>query len=176
MLRLTLTTFFTLALLLCGSAARMAAQGDTKITVKDGGSILLRADGLDSGAKWKVFHNELRHLRPTGVLSALQVTEAGADRCGGDPKCAIDPSQPWTIQVNYGASSVTIASISANNGLHVKFSRHMPFSQWQKTGNPDERGFGHGDGLHITGIAVNNGPNLCAGKDGCEIDLTYTAQ
>ena len=175
MIRLTLTTSLPLAvLLLCGSLSRIQAA-DTKITVKDGGSILLHADGLDAGKNWKVSPKELRHLNRDGVLSGVQIAEAGADRCAGDPKCGIDPARHWTIQVNYGAGSVTIASVSANKGLHLKFSKNVPFDQWKGTANADEREFGHGDGHRITGVAVNNGPDLCSGK-GCEIILLFSTQ
>jgi hypothetical protein len=152
----------------------MEASGDTPITIKDGGSVLLYAGGLDDGKTWKAIRGELRHLNATGVLSGVKVVEAGADRCAGDAKCGVDLYQHWTIQVNYGAASLTIASVSANKGVHVRFSRYIPFAKWRKTANADERAFGHGDGLHITGIAVNNGPNLCAGKDGCEVTVIYT--
>lgn len=173
-MKLTATTSLPIAmLLLCGSPARMAASGDTPITVKDGGSILIVAGGLDMGT-WKISHGELRHVIATGTLNGVKITEAGADRCAGDAKCGIDTSQKWTIQVNYGAASLTLASWSGNKGMHVKFSRNIPLAQWQKTANADEREFGHGDGNRITGIAVNNGPNLCAGKDGCAVTLIYT--
>lgn len=85
MIRFTLTTSLTLAVLLCGSSSRLQA-GDTPITVKDGGSILLSAGGLDAGKTWKVSPNELRHLDAKGVLTSLKITEGGADRCGGRPE------------------------------------------------------------------------------------------
>jgi hypothetical protein len=174
MIKLTLTASLPLAiLLLCGSPSPIEAQGSSPITVKDGGSVLLIAGGLDAGTAWNVT-NWLQHKNAAGVLSSLKITEAGADRCAGSATCGVDPSKHWTIQVNYAAASVTIASVSANKGVRVKFSRAIPFAKWQKTANADERAFGHGDGLHITGIAVNNGPNLCPGKDGCEVDLVYT--
>jgi hypothetical protein len=176
MIRLTLTTSLTLALLLCGGASRILASGDTPITVKDGGSILFSAGGLDAGKTWNVGNGELRHLKVNGVLSALQITEAGADRCAGKPTCGIDPAKPWKIQVVYHSRWVTIASLSANKGIHVKFSPKISFNQWQKTGNPDERQFGHGDGLHISSVKVNgSATSLCAGKGGCEVTVTYTA-
>jgi hypothetical protein len=175
MIKLTFTTTLPLAILLTlGNPSRIRASGDTPVTVKDGGSILLVAGGLDGGTTWKVGRLELRHVDSTGTLSAVQITEAGADRCSGDPKCGIDPSKKWTIQVNYGSASLTLASVSGNKGAHVKFGRNIAFTDWQKTANPDEREFGHGDGNKITGIAVNNGPNLCAGKDGCQITIVYT--
>jgi hypothetical protein len=175
MIKLAFTTSLPLAmLLLYGGPSRLEASGDTPITIKDG-SILLRAGGLDAGKTWKVSPAELRHLIATGVLSSLKVTEAGADRCAGKALCAVDTTKKWTIQVNYGASSVTISSVASNKGVHIKFSRNIRFPLWHKTGNPDEREFGtHGDGGVITGIAVNNGPNICAGKDGCEVDVIYT--
>jgi hypothetical protein len=148
---------------------------DTKVTVKDGGSILLRAEGLDAGKTWKVGHAELRHLNANGVLSGLQITEGGADRCAGDPKCGIDPAKPWTIQVIYNLRWVTIASVSANKGVHVRLSPKILFDQWRKTATADEREFGHGDGRHISSIKVNgNVTSLCSGKGGCEITLTFS--
>ena len=175
MIKLTITTALPLAvLLLCGSPSRMEASGDTPITIKDGGSILLYAGGLDAGKTWRV-NGKLVHLIGAGTLTSLKVTEAGADRCAGKPTCGVDASKHWTIEVNYGASSVTISSVSGNNGVQVKFSRHIPIAKWHKTANPDEREFGaHGDGGKITGIALDNGPNICAAKDGCQVDLTYT--
>jgi hypothetical protein len=175
MIKTTLTSSLALAVLLfCGGASEMKASGDTPIIIKDGGSILIVATGLDGGSTWKVGKAELRHLIGTGVLSSVKIAEAGADRCAGDPMCGIDPSQKWTIQVNYGPASLNIASVSGNKGAHVKFGKNIPFTQWQKTANADEREFGHGDGNRITGITVNNGPNLCAGKDGCQITVVYT--
>ena len=176
MIRLTLTTSFPLAiLLLCGSPSRIEAQGNTPITIKDG-SIVLHADGLDAGKNWKVIgSSELRHLIANGVLSGLQITEGGADRCAGNATCGIDPSKPWKVKVTYDARVVTISSVSANKGLHFKFSAKIPFTQWQKTAAADEREFGHGDGRHISSIKVNgSATSLCAGKGGCEVTLTYT--
>jgi len=174
MKQLTLSTTLTLAALLgCGGLSRMEAS-DTKVTVKDGGSILLRADGLDAGKTWTVSRAEVRNLNANGVLSGVQISAAGADRCAGDPKCRINLARPWNIQVSYGAGSVTIASISANRGLHLKHNK-LPFDQWQRTANADERQFGHGDGHHITSIKVNNGANLCPGN-GCEITLIFSTQ
>jgi hypothetical protein len=175
MIKLTLTTSLTLAILLLCGPSRIEAQGNTPITVKDGGSLLLHVGGLDAGKNWKVNSGELRHLNAKGVLSGLQITEAGADRCAGDPKCGIDPAQPWKIQVTYNARVVTISSVSANKGLHLKFSAKIPFNQWQKTATADERVFGHGDGRYIGSIKVNGAAtSLCAGKGGCEVTLTYT--
>jgi hypothetical protein len=160
--------------LLCGTASRIqAASGDTPITVKDGGSILLGAGGLDAGKTWKVSPSELRHLDANGVLTSVKITEGGADRCGGDPKCGIDASKAWKIQVVYHSRWVTIASVSANKGAHITFSPKILFSQWRKTGNVDEREFGHGGG-HITSIKVNGGASLCSGKGSCQINITYT--
>jgi hypothetical protein len=175
MTKLAFTTTLPLAmLLLYGSPSRLEASGDTPITIKDG-SIVIMAGGLDAGKTWNVSPGELRHLIATGVLTKLKVTEAGADRCSGNATCAVDATKKWTIEVNYGASSVTISSTASNKGVRVKFSRHIRFPLWHKTANPDEREFGtHGDGGVITGIAVNNGPNICAGKDGCEVDVIYT--
>ncbi|MGO4885290.1 MAG: hypothetical protein ACLP59_31365 [Bryobacteraceae bacterium] len=175
MLRFTLTTSSALAMLLLSSPARMAAAGDTPVTVKDGGSILLIAYGLDAGTNWKIKASELRHLIGNGTLTGVKITEAGADKCAGDAKCGVDPTQRWTIQVNYGAVTFTISSVSGNKGFHVKFPHNALFTQWQKTANGDEREFGsHGDGGKITGITVNGGPNLCAGQDGCLVTVVYT--
>jgi hypothetical protein len=174
MTRLTLATVLTLAaLLLCGSPSKIQAQSDTKIVIKDGGSILLRADGLDSGRTWTFNRDELRHGNSNGVLSGLQITDAGIDRCVDSPTCGIDTTQPWTIQVTYGAGSVTIASITSNTGLHLTHSG-LPFDQWKGTGNADEREFGHGDGNRITSIKVSSSDaNLCSGK-GCVVTVQYS--
>jgi hypothetical protein len=173
MIRLKLTTALALALLLCG-ASRILASGDTPITVKDGGSILFRAGGLDTGKTWIVSGGELRHLNVKGVLSSLRITEGGADRCAGDTKCGINPAQPWKIQVVYNSRWVTIASLSANKGLHVRFSPKIMFTQWKKTAT-DEREFGHGDGRRISSVKVNgSATSLCSGKGDCEVTLTYT--
>jgi hypothetical protein len=175
MIKLTLATSLTLAaLLLCAGPSRMEASGDTPITVKDGSIVLCPGD-LDGGQKWKVIGKyELRHVDTTGVPSSLKITEGGADQCAGDPKCGIDPAKPWTIQLIYNGRYVTIASVSANKGVHVKFSPRISFDQWKKTGNADEREFGHGDGRHIGAIKVNGGYSKCAGKGGCVVTLIYT--
>ncbi len=161
-------------MLLCGSPSRIQAQSDTKIVIKDGGSILLRADGLDAGKTWTVKPNEIRHANSNGVLSGLQITEAGADRCATSRTCGVDPTQPWTVQVTYGAGSVAISSISSNQGLHLTQSE-LPFDQWQHTTHADEREFGHGDGLRITNIKVNNGASLCS-RNGCVIVVHFPPQ
>ena len=85
-------------LLLCGGVSRIQAA-DTKVVVKDGGSLLLRADGMNAGTDWKSSKSEMRHLNNNGMLTGLQITDAGADRCGGDPKCGVDPAKPWTVRV-----------------------------------------------------------------------------
>ncbi|MGD0047443.1 MAG: hypothetical protein ABSE42_10525 [Bryobacteraceae bacterium] len=173
MTRLTLVTALTLAvLLICGSPSQIQASSDTRIVIQDGGSILLHADGLDAGKTWKYAAAEVRHRNSKGVLHTLQITEAGGDLCGGSAICGVDPAKPWTIQVTYGAGSVTIASVSSNKGVHLTHSG-LPFDQWKRTANADEREFGHGDGQHITGIKVNNGANLCSGK-GCIITVQYS--
>ncbi|MGB7761022.1 MAG: hypothetical protein WBL61_14400 [Bryobacteraceae bacterium] len=173
MTRLTLVTALTLAvLLLCGSPSRIQASSDTRIVVGDGGSILLRADGLDAGKNWKFSAAEVRHRNAKGVLIGLQVTEAGDDRCEGSSTCGVDPTKPWTIEVTYGAGSVTIASVSSNNGVHLTHSG-LPFDKWKRTANADEREFGHGDGKRIGSVKVNNGANLCSGK-GCQITVHYS--
>jgi hypothetical protein len=175
MIRLTCTTSLALALLVSGSLSRIEASGDTPITVKDGGSIVLIADGLDAAVKWQIGGAELRHRIPGGVLTGVKITEEGADRCSGDAMCGIDPTQPWSIRVIYNARIVTIASLSGNKGLHVKFSPKILFTQWKKTGVVDQRVFGHGDGRYISSIKVNGGTiSRCAGKGGCEVTVTYT--
>jgi len=188
MTKITHTTFLTLSILLIGgSPSRIDAQGDTKVTgtsakpaikvrINDGGSILLQADGLDAGVNWSpITPAELRILNATGVLLALRITDGGADQCAGDPKCGIDPTQPWTVQVTYGAGSLTVAPTSANQGLHLT-NTGLPFDQWQTTANTDERVFGHGDGLTISNITVNSGASLCSGKGSCKLELLYLAQ
>ena len=174
MIRLTPTTSLTFAILLLCCPSRMHAQTNTPITVKDGGSILFSAGGLDAGG-WSISGVELRHLNTKGVLSGLQVKDGGQDRCGGDPKCGIDPAEPWKIRVIYNERWVTIASVSANKGLHIRFSPKITFDQWKKTANGDERAFGHGDGRHISSIKVNgSATSLCSGNGACEITLIYT--
>ena len=177
MKRLTLATALTLAvLLLCGRLARIQAA-DTKVVIKDGGSILLHADGLDAGKIWTVSPAEVRLLNGNSVLTGLQITEGGADRCAGDRKCGVDPSKPWKIQMIYNARWVTITSVSANKGVHVKLSPNILYPQWQKTANADERVFGHGDGRHISSGRVNgNATSLCAGKGGCEVTVFFAPQ
>jgi hypothetical protein len=174
MIRLTLATALAIAfLLLCGSPSRIQAYvADTKIVVGDGGSILLRADGLDAGTAWSFSRNEVRHKNAKGVLTGLQITEAGADRCAGDPLCGVDPAQPWKVQANYGPGTVTIASVSASKGVHLTHV-NLPFDKWQRTANADEREFGHGDGRRIGGIKVNGGPSLCSGN-GCQITVSFS--
>ncbi|MGA2181497.1 MAG: hypothetical protein ABSH47_00580 [Bryobacteraceae bacterium] len=173
MIRLTLATALTLAvLLLCGDPPRIQAQGNTKIVIKDGDSLVLRADGLDAGTNWSFSRAEVRHKNTNGVLTGLQITEAGADRCAGDPKCGVDPTKPWKIHLTYGAGTVTIASVSAHKGVHLTHSK-IPFDQWQRTANADEREFGHGDGRRISSIKVNDGDSLCSGY-GCEITVLFS--
>jgi hypothetical protein len=173
MIKLTLTTSLTLAILLCCCASRIEAQGSTPITIKDGGSVLLIAGGLDAGTNWKTSSSELRHLNTYGMLAGVQITEGGADRCAGNATCGIDPAKPWSIRVTYNGGTMTVSSISANKGLHVKFSSKIAFTKWQKTANADERVFGHGDGYYISNITVNGGASLCSGKGGCAIAAVY---
>jgi hypothetical protein len=173
MTRLTLAIALTLAvLLLCGSPSQIQAQSDTKIVIRDGGSILLRADGLDAGGTWSFSRDEVRHTNANGVLSGLQIVDAGTDRCAGSPTCGVDPTQPWTIKLTYDGGSVTIASISAHKGLHLTHVG-LPFDQWQPTGNADERELHRGDGLRITSVKVKGGNNLCPGN-GCQITVQYS--
>jgi|SRR5580658_1703984 hypothetical protein len=172
MIRLTLTPSLILAVLLCGSPSRTQAQGSTPITIKDGGSILLHASGLDAGAQWNVSPDEIKHLNGSGMLSAVQITEAGADRCNGDTKCGIDLTQAWTIKISHASGWVAIGSVSGNKGLHLTHHK-LPFDLWKPTGNTDEREFGHGDGHRIKGVRVNGGPNLCGGH-GCVVTVIYT--
>jgi hypothetical protein len=173
MIRLTLQTILAPAILLLSGSLVEIQASDTKVTLKDGGSILLHVDGLESAKDWTVKPSELRHMNRKGVLSGLQITEAGEDRCADDPKCGIDPAVKWTIQVVYGEDSLTIAPVIGNKGLHVRFPRNLPFDKWERTEKTDERQFGHGDGKHIVSIKVNNGDSLCAGH-GCEIVLTFS--
>jgi hypothetical protein len=175
MKRLTLATALApVVLLVCGTPARLQAA-DTKIVVKDGGSLLLQADGLDAGQTWTLNPAELRHQNAKGVLSALQITEVGADRCAGKTTCGIDPAKPWKIQLVYNSRWITIASVSANKGLHIKLSPKILFTLWKKTANADEREFGHGDGRHVSSIKVNgSATSLCSGKGGCEITLLFS--
>jgi len=49
MTRITLATALTSRFCCCGSPSQIQAQSDTKIVIKDGGSLLLRPDGLDAG-------------------------------------------------------------------------------------------------------------------------------
>lgn len=172
MLKLTLELMPTI-LLVCGASSSLLAQGNTPITVKDGGSILLRARGLDAGTDWSVTPAEIRHLVANGVLGSVRITDAGADLCNGDPKCGIDVTQPWAVQIVYGAGTVTIGSVSANQGVHI-INDGIPFDQWVTGPRTDERIFGHGDGLHITGITVNKGATVCSGNGACEVTLIYT--
>jgi hypothetical protein len=175
MIKLTLTTTLPLGiLLLCGGASRMRASGNTPITIKDGSIVLWPAD-LDAGQKWKIVGKyELRHAEAGGALSSVKITDGGADQCGGDAMCGIDPAKPWTIRAVYNGRWVSVSSVSANQGIHVKFSPKISFDQWKKTGNADEREFGHGDYLHISGIKVNGGGNKCSGKGSCAVTLIYT--
>jgi hypothetical protein len=167
------TSSFKLALLLCGILSRIEAQTNTPITVKDG-SIQLTAEGLDAGTNWKSTAAELRHANPNGVITSVQITENGADRCNGDPKCSIDTTKPWSIVLNYDLRTVTLSSISANKGLHVRFSPKIPFTGWKKNGT-DTREYGEGDGHHISSIKVNGQhTSLCAGKGGCTVTVIYT--
>jgi hypothetical protein len=176
MIRLTLATVTLAILLLCGSPSRIEAQGDTKIVVGDSSSILLRADGLDAGGTWTLTDSSVLHARPTEVLRAVTITDAGADKCGGSVTCGIDTASAWKIHVIYGNGSVTFESTRGNKGLHL-IQRNLPFTGWQRNGNKDERVFGHNDGLHITSVKVNNGVNngkeLCSGKGACLVAVTY---
>ncbi|MGO9230986.1 MAG: hypothetical protein ACLQKA_17495 [Bryobacteraceae bacterium] len=173
MTRIPLAPALALAvLLLCGSPSHVQAQGNTKIVIKDGGSILLRADGLDAGKNWSFTRAEVRHRNAKGVLSGLQIVDAGVHRCADSPTCGVDPARSWTIQVNYGGGWVTIESVSSNGGVHLTHSA-LPFDQWKRTSNADEREFGHGDGHRIASIRVNHGANLCSGH-GCEITVQYS--
>ncbi len=172
MTRLTLSTTLTVvALLLCGSPSRIKAfSGDTPIKVGDGGSLLLRLDGLDAGGTWKFSKSEIRHRNRRGVLTDVSVTDTGSLGCAGISQCGVDSKRRWKIDVVYSSGSVTIESLSANKGVHV--TSDLPFNEWKKTANADEREFGHGDGQHISSIKVNGGPNLCSGH-GCVVTVTY---
>jgi len=172
--RIVLATALTLAvLLLCGSPSLIQAQSDTKIVIGDGGSLLLRPDGLDGNQTWNSSATEIKHQNLNGVLTGLQITDGGTNRCGSSATCGIDPTQSWWIRLTYGKGSLTISSLSANKGVHIT-EKKLPFNTWKSTGNPDEREFGHGDGNHISSIKVTgNGNNLCSGH-GCQITVTYS--
>jgi hypothetical protein len=175
MIRLTLATVLAIAmLLLSGSSSRMdAAPGDTKIVVQDGGSIILRPDGLDAGANWTLTKGEVHHNNAAGILTGVQIAEAGTSKCA-NAMCGVDATKPWKIQMVYGKGSVTISSISANKGLRLT-NHNLPFDQWKKTTNADERAFDQGSGVKIKSVNVNGGGNLCAGK-GCVITLLFAPQ
>ncbi len=155
-----------------GAACMLRASGDTKITIKDGGSLLLWAQGLDAGANWKVSSGEVKNVNAAGVVSGVKATSAGADVCKGDSMCGINPAKSWSIRITYGPGYVVVGSLSGKQGVHLT-NHKIPFNTWKATANADEREFGHGDGYHIKAISVNGGPNLCGGQ-GCEVDLTYT--
>jgi len=175
MKRLTLATAFALAvLLMCSSPSRVQAQGDTKITVKDGGSLILHADGLDGG-KWSgSIDTDIHHENTSGTLSGLQITSAGNAACA-KPMCGVDTTQAWRVYIAYDGGSLMVRSLSGNHGIHIVERKLAGFSKWNKHGT-DEREYGaHGDGKHITKIVVNGGANLCPGN-GCEVDVSFRPQ
>lgn len=175
MTRITIATALPLAVLLfCGGPSHVLAQGNTKIVIKDGDSLLMTADGRDAGKTWKVTSKEMRHVNETGVLSGLEIVGGPTVLCGSPQTCGADPAKSWTIEVTYGTRSLTIASIGSEKGLHLTH-RGLPFDQWQPTANPDERVFGHGDGKRITGIKVNHTAYSCLSHR-CQITLTYPLQ
>ena len=177
MIKLKLTgPIATAILLLPGSPMRVQASGSTPITIKDGGSILLHADGLDALKDWQTYKYELRHAIANGTLSSVAITDGGADQCGGKPTCGIDTSKSWKIVITFDKHKVTLSSVSGKQGMHAKFSHEIALPNWQKAATADEREFGkHGDGLHITDIKVNRGAtNLCSGKGACAVTVTYT--
>ena len=90
MIKLTLTSSLTAAILLmCSSPSRVQAQGNTPITIKDGGSILLHAVGLDAGKNWKVISpSELRHVNANGVISGVTITEGAPTAARATPPAA----------------------------------------------------------------------------------------
>jgi hypothetical protein len=172
MIRLTFATTATLALLLlCASPSGIDAQSDTPVTIKDGGSIILHPDGLDSGV-WTLNSAEIRHTNAKGVLKSLQVLDGGSNRCAGTLTCGVDATKAWRIQIAYGAGRITVASLAREKGIHFT-QRNLPFDKFTANGNKDEREFGHGDGKKITSVSINGGTTLCSGK-GCEIDLVFT--
>ncbi|MGA3189693.1 MAG: hypothetical protein ABSF22_21510 [Bryobacteraceae bacterium] len=175
MIRFTLTAVLTIGVLMLLGSPRMGARPkDTKIVVGDLGSIVIQADGLDDGSNFTLSSTEIRHKNTGGTLSSVDIAEASASKCGGSATCGIDASKAWKIDVVYGAGSLSISSISSNKGVHLK-QHKLAFDQWKKTGNTDERVYGHGDGNKITSVKVNGGANLCAAK-GCLITLLFTPQ
>ena len=138
--------------------------------IKDGGSLLLGADGIDAGNAWTVGADEIRHGDSHLVLTGLQIADGDNIRCKNPRACGANPAKPWNIRIGYGAGSVTISSLSSNTGVHLTHHQH-PFDKWQRTGNADEREIGHGDGLRITSITVNGHANLCSGH-GCQVALS----
>lgn len=172
MLRFTLASVTLAILLLCGSTSPMAAQGDTKIVVGDSSSILIWLAGLDNGSNWSQNTNEIKHKVASGMLRSLTVTDNAANKCPSGATCGIDVTRPWNITIKYGQGTLVISSVSANQGLHLQQTNIATFDRWQKT-NTDERVFGHGTGVHIQSISVNNGGNLCGGQGKCEIAASY---
>ena len=173
MKRITLALAPALAiLLLCGNPSRVLAQANTKIVIKDGGSLLFSADGMDAGNAWTVGADEVRHGDSHLVMNGLQIADGDNIRCKNPQACGANPAKPWKIRIAYGAGSVTISSLSSNMGLHLNHNQ-LPFDTWQRTGNTDEREFGHGDGLRITSITVNGRANLCSGH-GCQVTLSFS--
>jgi hypothetical protein len=175
MKRITLALAPALALailLLCGSPSRMLAQANTKIVIKDGGSLLFSADGIDAGNAWSVGADEIRHGNSKLVMNSLQIADGDNLRCKNPRACGANPAKPWKIRITYGAGSVTIAALSSNKGVHLIHDQ-LPFDTWQHTANADEREFGHGDGHRITSVTVNGGANLCSGH-GCQVSLSLS--
>jgi hypothetical protein len=174
MYRITLAVALALFfLMVCGNPPHIDAQpGDTKVVIGDAASILLRAQGLDNGATWSFNKSEIRHRNAAGVLAGLQVVEAGADRCSGDAMCGVPAGQPWKVEINYGAGTVTVQAVGAHRGFRINH-RNLPFDQWQTTANADEREFGHGDGRRISAVKVNGGASLCSGN-GCQVTFTFS--
>jgi hypothetical protein len=176
MKRITLALAPALALamlLLCGNPSRVLAQANTKIVIKDGGSLLLSADGLDKGNVWTVGADEIRHGDSNLVINGLQIADGDNLRCKNLRACGANPGKPWKIRITYGSGSVTIASLSSNKGVHLTHDQ-LPFDKWQRTGNTDEREIGHDDGVRISSITVNGRANLCSGH-GCQVTLSVSS-
>jgi hypothetical protein len=159
-------------LLLCGSPSRMLAQANTKIVIKDGGSLIFSADGLDARNTWTITADEIRHGNSNLVLTSLQIADGDNLRCKNPRACGANPAKPWKIRIAYAAGAVTLASLSSNAGVHLTHNQ-LPFDKWQHTTNADEREFGHGDGRRIASITVNGGANLCSGH-GCQVTLSFS--
>src|SRR5579884_1794418 len=136
MKRLTIATGMIAALVLfCSRPAAVRAQGNTKIIIKDGGSILLHADGL-GGSGWNAswFKTQYTHKNTAGTLAGVQVVDGGQNRCT-NATCGIDTSMPWSIVIQYDSGKVMrVESHKANKGIHI---RDSSFHKWSGEGTDD---------------------------------------